>query len=196
MCDVKESSVKSNSIQDKCTANFPKWKQSYMMKLQYFPSSDITLLYKHTKLHFLLISDIYWLSPVIHNNMEVLQLASVLDKYILSPCQNMHAVYAHTHSHTQWSCFLLCVPQHDTSSGSIITNEACILQEFRVHFSPAVELALFHRKSGKWWPPASKQVLYMLKIFLDTQQSFCLKILTDSLQFLQLRWISLNVLFS
>jgi len=30
-----------------------------MAKLQYFPPSDITLLYKHTKLHFLLlISDI------------------------------------------------------------------------------------------------------------------------------------------
>ena len=145
--------------------------------------------------HFFLISDIYWLSPVIHNNTEVLHLASVLDNCILSPCQNMHAVYAHTHSHAQWSCFLLCVPQHDTSSGSFITNEACILQEFIVYFSPAVELALFHRKYGKWWPPASKQVLHMLKIF-DTQQSFCLEILTDSLQFLQLRWISLYVLFS
>lgn len=79
-----------------------------MMKLQYFPSSDITVLYKHTEFHFLLISDIYGLSPVIHNNTEVLHLASVLDNYILFPCQNMHAVYAHTHSHTVVLFLVVC----------------------------------------------------------------------------------------
>lgn len=77
-------------------------------------------------------------------------------------CMLCMFIHMHMHSGLVSSC---CV-----SLSMTLILGTCILQEFRVHFSPAVELALFHGKSGKWWPPASVQDLHLLQIF-DTQQS-------------------------
>lgn len=69
------------------------------------------------------------------------------------------------------------VPEHDSYHRSITTQEACICQEIRVHFSPPAEFTLLQRIVIKCQPPNCKQVLHLVKTLLNKQQSSCLKIL-------------------
>lgn len=58
-----------------------------------------------------------------------------------------------------------------------ITFKACIHWELVLLFVPAIQLALFHTKILKYWPPAYKQAFHFLKIFLGVQYSAYLEIL-------------------
>jgi len=53
-------------------------------------------------------------------------------------------------------------------SVATITKNACIHQEFRVQSSPTIQLTLFHGRISKCHPPAYKQALRLVQMFLDT----------------------------
>lgn len=65
-------------------------------------------------------------------------------------------------------------PEHSSCSRSFIAYKAYIWQEFRI-FSPPFQIPYFV-EVWKRKPWASKQVLHLTKIFINTQQGSCLEV--------------------
>lgn len=83
---------------------------------------------------------------------------------------------------TNTECFTNLCPQHSICLASSITYPASICREFTVHFFPAVQFPLFHRRMSKHQPPTLRQASHIPKIFLDILQSPWLAILMATLQ--------------
>jgi len=62
--------------------------------------------------------------------------------------------------------------------------KACFRWEFRIRFSPSVQLTVFHRRVSTCWPPTSKRSTYHLKIFLGTRLISCFGVLAGSVRIL------------
>jgi len=59
-----------------------------------------------------------------------------------------------------------------SDQGSFVTYTARICREFRICFFPAVQRTVFNGVVFKCQPPAFKQALHILEVFLDIQL-FC-----------------------
>jgi len=94
--------------------------------------------------------------------------------------EDVQKIMSNEWTHTE-CCTNLC-PQHSICQASFITCETSSCREFTVHFFPAVQLPLFHRRVSRHQPPTLRQASHIPKIFLDIQQNSWLAILMATLQ--------------
>lgn len=96
-------------------------------------------------------------------------------------------------------CVYLAVPLGTAAvTGAVLQWKFAVASYFRVRFSVALQLALFHTGVSKGAAAVSKHAVQRLKIpvFLDTRMISFLEILTDSLRILCLMACKECVLFT